>query len=188
MSRGSELSKSLKGISNIILVGVAVSLLMPAPALGQRPDFSGSWERNAEMSQFWREPYEGAERTTGGAWMEPDTRRLIARVEQLLQLAEQVDIEQDDRRFVFRTATYESRIFYFNRDHTRQTTWGADIEASTAWERDDLIITEKTGGSTLTERLTRLSDDQFAHLFIWENSQLFRQPVSIRSVYDRVAN
>ncbi len=181
------LSTSPRGMINIVLAGVAVSLLTPAPALAQRPDFSGHWERNAEMSQFWREPYDGAERRTGDVWMEPDIRRLVTRVEQLLQLAEQIEIEQDDRRFVFRIATYESRIFYFNRDHTRQTTFGADVEASTAWDGDDLIITEKTNGSTLTERLTRLSDDQFAHLFIWENSRLFRQPVSIRSVYDRVA-
>ena len=51
------------------------------------------------------------------------------------------------------------------------------------------MITEKTeDGSTLTERLTRLSDDQFAHLLVWENRSLFPRPVSIRSVYDRVSD
>ena len=183
------LSRPMTGMINIILTGVVVALLAPAPALAQQPDFSGRWERNAEMSQFWREPYDSAERTSGGAWMDPDTRRLVSRVEQMLQLAERVDIEQDDRRFVFRVATYESRIFYFDRDHIRQTTFGTDIEASTEWDGSDLVISEKTeDGSTLTERLTRLSDDQFVHLFTWENSRLFRQPVSIRSVYDRVAS
>ena len=66
----------------------------------------------------------------------------------------------------------------------RGTFWSASLE----WENDDLIISEETeDGSTLTERLTRLSDDRFEHLLIWENSRLFRQPVSIRSVYDRVS-
>jgi len=182
------LSKSLRGMSTIILVGVAVSLLIPAPALGQRPDFSGTWERNAEMSQFWREPYEAAERTTGDVWREQDTRRLVARVEEMLQLAERIEIEQDARRLVFRVASSGSRIFYFDRNHRRQTVYGVNVEASMEWENDDLIISEETeDGSTLTERLTRLSDDRFAHLFIWDNSRLFRQPVSIRSVYDRVS-
>ena len=183
------LSRPLTGMINIILTGVVVALLTPASALAQRPDFSGRWERNAEMSQFWREPYDGAERTSGGAWMEPDTRRLVARVEEMLQLAERIEIEQDARRLIFRVAASGSRIFYFDRDHRRQTVYGVDVEASTEWDGADLIITEETDdGSTLTERLTRLSDEQFAHVLIWENSRLFRQPVSIRSVYDRVAN
>ena len=184
------LSRPLTGMITLALTAVAVSLLSPTPAHAQHPDFSGTWVRNAEMSQFWREPYDGAERTTGSIWTDPDPRRLVSRIERLLQLAEQVEFEQDDRRFVFRIATFESRIFYFNRDHTRQTPWGADIEASTDWDGDDLIIiiVEEVDDSTVTERLTRLSDDQLAHLFIWENSELFREPVSIRSVYDRVAN
>ena len=75
------------------------------------------------------------------------------------------------------------------RDHRRQTVYGVDIEASTEWKGDDLIITGETeDGSTLTERITRLSDAQFAHLLLWEDSRLFRRPVSIRSVYDRVVN
>ena len=172
----------------VALLAAVVALLAATPAQAQHPDFSGQWVRNAEMSQFWREPYDGAERTTGSIWTAPETQRLVSRVEQLLQLAEQVNIEQDDRRFVFRIATSESRIFYFNRNHIRQTPWGANIKASTSWEGDDLIIVEEMDGSILTERLTRLSDDQFAHLFIWENSRLFRQPVSIRSVYNRVAD
>ena len=183
------LRRSLTRVIQVVLTTGAVALLAPVHALAQRPDFSGNWERNAEMSQFWREPYEGAERTSGGAWEDPDTRQLVARVEQMLQLGEQIDIEQDDRRFVFRVATSETRIFYFNRDHIRQTPFGAEVEASTEWDGDDLVIVDQTeDGSTLTERLTRLSNNRFAHLLVWENSRLFRQPVSIRSVYDRVPN
>ncbi len=173
----------------MIVTTVTVSLLVPVEALAQQPNFGGRWERNAEMSQFWREPYEAAERTTGEAWTDRDTRRRVARIEELLQLAEEIEIEQDDRRLVFRVASASSRIFYFARDHRRQSVYGVDVEASTEWEGDDLVITEETDdGSTLTERLTRVSDTQFAHLLIWEDSRLFRQPVSIRSVYDRAGS
>ncbi len=183
-----RLPRKLTHVTHVVLTSVVVALLAPPAAFAQRPDFSGRWERNAEIGQFWREPY-AAERTSGGVWLNPDTRRLVARVEEMLQLAEQIEIEQDARRLVFRVASSGSRIFYFDRDHTRQTVYGVDVEASTEWDGDDLIITKETeDGSTLTERLTRLSDHQFAHLLIWENSKLFRQPVSIRSVYDRVAN
>jgi hypothetical protein len=183
------LPRLLTRVTPVVLTGVVLALLAPPTAFAQQPDFSGGWERNAEMSQFWREPYEGAERTTGGAWMDPDTRRLVARVEEMLQLAETIEIEQDERRLVFRVAGSGSRIFYFNRDHRRQTVYGVDIEASMDWDDADLIITETTDdGTTLTERLTRLSDDQIAHLLVWEDSRLFREPVSIRSVYDRAAD
>jgi len=113
----------------------------------------------------------------------------IRRKKRVLQFAEQIEIEQDERRLVFRVGRSGSRIFYVDRDHTRQTVCGVDVEASTEWDGDDLIIAETTeDGSTLTERLTRLSADQIAHLLVGEDSRLFRQPVSIRSVYDRVAN
>ena len=47
---------------------------------------------------------------------------------------------------------------------------------------------QEKSGSTVTERLTRLSDDQFEYLFVWEDSDLFEEPVRIRSVYDRAPN
>ena len=53
------------------------------------------------------------------------------------------------------------------------------------WDGGDVLIVEVTeSGSTVTERLTRLNDDQLAYLFVWEDSDLFEEPLTIRSVYD----
>ena len=169
-----------------LLAAALVCVSAPAVGQGHPTDFSGSWLRDSGMSQFWRESYDNATRVQPGKWDEPNTRRLVETIEQQLALAEQIELRQTARDLEFSIAGRGLRIFYFDRDHIRQTAWAENVEASMAWDGADLIIIEVTeSGSTITERLTKLGDDQIAHLFIWEDSGLFEGPLSIRSVYDR---
>ena len=168
------------------LLVIASTLAVPGLAALQQPDFSGRWLRNAEMSQFWREPYDAAPRRATNKWERENVRQLTERIEQQLALAEQIQLRQTARDLSFDIAGRGLRIFYFDRDHIRQTPWGEEVETSMDWEGDDLVIVEETeSGSTVTERLTMLGEDRFTHLFIWEDSDLFDEPLSIRSVYDR---
>ena len=177
-----------RGAVLTIVLGVLLITLSEF-ALAQQPDFSGRWLRNAEMSPFWRESYDSAPRKEARKWQQENVRRLTETIEAQLALAEQIEIRQTARDLSFNIAGRGLRIFYFDRDHVRQTAWAEKVEASMDWDGGDVLIVEVTeSGSTVTERLTRLSDDQFAYLFVWEDSDLFEEPVSIRSVYDRAPN
>ena len=168
------------------LVGLWLAALVPVASAAQTADFTGSWLRNPELSQFWRELYDNAARRDTNKWEQPNVRSLVESIERQLALAEQIQLRQTARDLEFDVAGRGLRIFYFDRDHVRQTAWAENVEASMDWEGNDLVIAEVTeSGSTITERLTRITNDQIAHLFIWEDSDLFARPLSIRSVYDR---
>lgn len=169
-------------------LALAAALRWPAPAPGaERPQFTGTWQRNRDLSQDAEMKIEKAAGPEGSDASQIERQRFRQILQSLAKAGLRLEIEQKDQEFKVVHGVDEVRIFYMGREHTRLTAAGLKIRALSRWKGDDIVIDEEVeDGSRITEIYTLLPGGrQMAHMLRWE-SRLLNQPLLVRSVYDRV--
>jgi len=185
-------------------VGALALLGVGEVAEAAHPDFNGKWRLNAERSDNARAKIEEA---TGPAsvqgagadggrerWLPRGEGGEVDRVrfrEQMLALADQLDsLEIKQSATEINVAHGElSRIFYFGREHVRETESGEKVKARTSWKGDQLVVDEQGAkGLRIIEIFTMLpGGNQVIQNLRYESSS-FPKPLELKLLYDRAAN
>jgi hypothetical protein len=184
-----------------ILAGVLAVVALGAPALAEPPDFSGSWRLNPQRSENAREKIEQATGPASikGAGLDGGRERWVPRGEggevervrlreDMLAAAdqlEQLEIAQSPTEIKIAQGEL-TRIFYFGREHTRQTEGGEKLKARSSWKGQQLVIDQEgEKGLRIIQVFTLLPGGrQVIHALRYE-SPVLHQPLEIKLLYDR---
>jgi hypothetical protein len=182
------------------LLGALALLGVTTAAEAAHPDFNGKWRLNTQRSENPRAKVEDA---TGPAsvqgaggnggrerWLPRGESGEVDRVrfrEQMLALADQLDSLE-----IKQTATEinvahgdTSRIFYFDREHVRETESGEKVKARTSWKGEQLVVDEQGKGLRIIEIYTLLPGGKQVIQNLRYESSMFPKPVELKLVYDR---
>jgi hypothetical protein len=191
------------GRSQRTLAGALAFLAAAAVVVAaERPDFSGNWRLNPTRSDNAKEKIEqaaGPASVKGGGldggrerWLPRGEGNEVERLrlrERMLEIADQLErLEIAQGATEIKVAHGDlSRIFYFGREHVRETEGGEKLKARTSWKGEQLVIDEQGDkGLRIIEVYTLLPQSAQVVQALRFESSLFKQPVEIRLLYDRV--
>lgn len=178
-----------------------VALGLAMPALAATPDLSGKWILNVGRSDDVTTKIEtaagpddvkGAGEGSGrdrwvphGEGGEVDRVHLRELMLSVAQHLDEMDIAQDTKQIRINHGDL-LRIYYFGREHVRQTATGEKLKARSSWKGQQLVIDQEGGkGLRIIETYTLLpGEDHIVETLRYENS-LLRQPLEIKLIYDR---
>ena len=169
--------------------GVAALLTVPLGpwAMAQvdpRPfNPSGTWKRNAELSQ---EPSSKAAAALPDKPREYDPedqrfRDLLFHTAKSLDMLT-IEVGADDVKII--TGEDAARIFYPGRQHVRQGLLGAKIQALARWEKSTLVIEEDGDDFRLTERVSMTPEGRLSYVLSLTHKRL-KTPLTLSTLYDR---
>jgi hypothetical protein len=182
-----------------LLAFVVLALARPAPA--EAPDLSGKWALNASRSDDVTTKIEtaagpddvkGAGEGSGrerwiphGEGGEVDRVRLRELMLSVAQHLDEMDVAQDAQQIKI-THGDLLRIYYFGREHVRQSATGEKLKARSSWKGQQLVIDQEGGnGLRIIETYTLLpGGDHLVETLRYEN-KLLQQPLEIKLIYDR---
>lgn len=185
-----------------LVLGFLAALISGALAAHQSRDISGTWSRNGELSEsapgeIERVMGRPAVRGTGGRSYSVFGRDAI--LDNLDQVAlHRALVDYASRLGTMEVALSENElevtlardyvgIFYLDGDeHVRELSNGARLEAVCTVDGDSIRVEQRGEGATLVETYTLISNDRLA-VELNLRSKLLAEPLSFRTVYDRVA-
>jgi len=189
-----------------VVAFLALGLALAAGAASsaeQHPDLSGTWHLDAQASddiQAKVEAVVGPDRTTGGGSDKSKFTILprgggsheIDRVQLRRYLLEQVagfedlEIEQNAREIILARGNDTLRIFSFDRERSRDTSFGMRTVARVRWNGPKLVLEETGEDTQLVETFTLVPDGtRLTHAIHFESKSLLA-PLDLRLLYTRV--
>jgi len=192
---------SARGTRLLLSAGLVA---LPALTLADPPDFSGAWRLDPKRSDDARSRIEavaGSEQVKGGGASgltilpESNTRSEVERVELRKQMLdavaqlERLEIHQGSSEIKLYQGEEGLRIFYFDREHVRESAQGQKLKCRTRWQGEQLVLEEEgEKGLRLVEVLTLLpSRRELIHAVRFESS-LLKDPLNLRLMYRREAS
>jgi len=179
---------------------LALAVVLAGSAAGAAPpDVSGKWRLDRKRSDDVKARIAaaaGPDQTTGGGASgltilpESNTRSEVERVEMrawMMGLADQLDrleIQQSADEVKLYLGDDNVRIFYLNRESTRQDGQGRKLKCRARMEGDRLVVEEQGEQRTkMTEAFTPApADGSLIHSLRLEN-KLMKQPLELKLVY-----
>lgn len=178
-----------------------VVLALARPALAETPDLSGKWALNASRSDDVTTKIEtaagpddvkgagegsGRERwiphSEGGEVDRVHLRELMLSVAQHL---DEMDVAQDAKQIKISHGDL-LRIYYFGREHVRQSATGEKLKARSSWKGEQLVIDQEGGdGLRIIETYTLLPGGEHLVETLRYENKLLQQPLEIKLIYDR---
>jgi hypothetical protein len=170
---------------------VAAFVLAGSHALAQStPDLAGTWKINRGLSDDVEAKVleaAGGGKTVGQAAVEAPRVELRKAILALLPSFGQIEIEQSPAEIKYVDADDNVRIFYFGREHVREGRLGRKLRCTVEWKGEQLLITEISDDSRLTELLTAVpTRKQLLHVIRLEDKRL-KAPLEVRLAYDAAA-
>jgi hypothetical protein len=177
------------------------ALALAAPGLAETPDLSGKWILNVGRSDDVTTKIEAAAGPDdvkgsgeGGGrerWIphgeggEVDRVHLRELMLSVAQHLDEMDITQDAKQIKINHDDL-LRIYYFGREHVRQSATGEKLKTRSSWKGQQLVIDQEGGkGLRIVETYTLLpGGDHIVETLRYENS-LLQQPLEIKLIYDR---
>ena len=102
----------------------------------------------------------------------------------ILPALDEIEIEQSPAEIKLIDAEDNVRIFYFGREHVREGRLGKKLRCTTEWKGEQLVVSEVSEKSRLTEVLTAVpARKQLLHVVRLEDGRL-KTPLEVRLVYD----
>lgn len=184
-----------------VLAAALVALALATPARAATPDLTGKWRLDVGRSDDVTTKIEaaagpddvkgagegsGRERwvphSEGGEVDRVHLRELMLSVAQHL---DEMDIVQDAKQIKISHGDL-LRIYYFGREHVRESATGEKLKARSSWKGEELVIDQEGGkGLRIIETYTlQPGGDHIVETLRYENS-LLQQPLEIKLVYDR---
>jgi hypothetical protein len=174
-------------------LAAAIALLAPAalPAADARPDFNGTWTFVQKRSDDLREKIE---RSVGPAATSGDIKKDSPRVwirSWLVGVTEKPDagiltIEQTPTEF--RSGTGDDvRLYFFNRESTRQGDGGMLRKASVKWQGEQVVVEEKAEkGSGLVREVYTLEPGGKSLIVEWSlEHKSLKEPLVLKLVFQK---
>ncbi len=170
----------------------------PAPASEQTPVLTGTWRLQQGASDNVEErvaAWAGPGKTVGhGDWISVGDRSTseVDRIElrkllmDRVQTLKDVEITQNEREFTIVDGEIGVRIFYFDREHVRQTAEGIKLTCRTRWDGPKLVIDEKGERVRILEVFTVVPDGSRLTRSVHLEHKLRKEPLDLRLLYDRV--
>jgi hypothetical protein len=163
-------------------------LLAVGPAFAQEPPaVGGTWTLNEALSDDLEAKVleaVGGGKTVGQGGLEGPRVELRRAILALLPALARVEIEQSPTEIKYADADDNVRIFYFGREHVRESRGGRKLRSSVEWKGPQLLITEVAEDGRLTELLTPVPGrNQLIHVVRLEDKRL-KSPLELRLVYD----
>jgi len=183
-------------------LALTIAVLAGAAASAQqKPDFSGIWQLNREISDDVKAQIEKAAGPAsmkgggyesdrwfprGGGGSEVDRIQLRRALIQRASEFDSLTIEQTAQEFKVLGAESSVRIFAFGRPSTRQPDGGPRLTATTRWDGEQLVVEEsgKDGWKTV-EVYTLVPGGERMNLALRFESKLFEKPVDLKLGYLR---
>lgn len=183
-------------------VAFSIAVLAGAAASAQqKPDFSGSWQLNREISDDVKAQIEkaaGPASMKGGGY---ESDRVLPRgsggseVDRvqlrrwLIQRAgefERLTVEQTAAELKLLGAESSTRIFYFGRASTRQPEAGPRLTGSVRWDGEQLVV-EEAGkeGWKIIEVYTLVPGGERLNVALRFEVDVFKEPVDLKLGYQR---
>jgi hypothetical protein len=102
----------------------------------------------------------------------------------ILPALDTLEIEQTAGDIKLIDADDNVRIFYFGREHVREGRLGRKLRCTSEWKGEQLVVTETSDQSKLTEILTAVpARRQLLHVVRLEDKRL-KTPLEVRLAYD----
>lgn len=165
----------------LLLWGAFASAQAPPPRL------AGEWKLNRSLSDnLDAKALEavGGGKTVGQSAEEGGRLELRKIILGILPALEEIEIEQSPAEIKLIDAEDNVRIFYFGREHVREGRLGSKLRCTTEWKGEQLVVSEVSLKSRLTEVLTAVpARNQLLHVVRLEDGRL-KTPLEVRLVYD----
>jgi hypothetical protein len=160
----------------------------PAPSLAQTPpSFAGSWTLNRSLSDDLEAKVleaTGGSKTVGQSAQEGKRVELRRIILGILPALGRLEVEQTAQEIKLVDAEDNVRIFYFGREHTRQSRLGSRLRCTTEWQGEQLVVTETSDQGKLIEILTAVpARRQLLHVLRLQHSAL-PSPLEVKLAYD----
>jgi hypothetical protein len=171
------------------ILPTALLLASGALALAQTPSprLAGAWTLNRSLSDdVEAKALEavGGGKTVGQSSVEGGRVELRRVILGILPALGAIEIEQSPAEIKLIDAEDNVRIFYFGREHLREGRLGKKLRCTTEWKGEQLVVSEVSDQSRLTEVLTAVpARKQLLHVVRLEDGRL-KTPLEVRLVYD----
>jgi hypothetical protein len=181
-----------------LVVVSALVLSVVAATADDRPVLTGTWRLQPQGSDDIEAritAWAGPGTTVGhGDWISVGDRstKEVDRIElrQLLldrvQTLNDVEIKQDASEFTIVDGEIGVRIFYFDREHVRQTAEGVKLTCRTRWDGDKLVVDEKGDKVRIVEVFTLVPGGSRLTRAVHLEHDLRKEPLDLRLLYERV--
>ena len=170
----------------VAAAALAISSLTIASQDTPGPDMSGMWVLDAEASDDTEsEVLRGAGENTTRGMDRLERDRLVERLISLARAIGELEIEQTERDFKIFDQDDNLRIYYLDgKKHTRQTPWGAELEAVAKWNGPQLEV--RSTGDEVGDVYEIYGMEGRRLVFIVKiQHPNFENEVTIRNYYDR---
>jgi hypothetical protein len=164
----------------------SVALLASAKdSTAQEPNFTGTWQLDAEKSDDMQQKIRAGAGKAGGI-TQPEIQRLLDRFTHLAHAADVIEIEQTKVDFKIFDRADNVRIYYMDgKKHPRQTPWGAKLQTVANWDNQRLLITTEGKDLGKVTEVYAFEGQQLIFIIQVENKK-FENDVLIRHYYDRL--
>ncbi len=184
-------------------LGLALLVLAPIVDAQERTDFSGAWRLNAKLSDDVETKVEeatGPAQIKGGG--QGEVQRLVPRPSDVhevdrvqfrqylmerIGMFDDLSIEQKAGEITIVHGEDDFRIFYFDREHTRNDRRGRKLTCRSRFEQGKLIVEEDGEDKTRIIHVLTLvpSRHQLVYGTRIESASL-KQPLNLNLLYDQV--
>jgi hypothetical protein len=151
------------------------------------PRLAGEWKLNRGQSDDLEAKVReavGGGKTVGQSAEEGARVELRKVILGILPALEEIEVEQSPTEVKLVDAEDNVRIFYFGREHVREGRLGKKLRCTTEWKGEQLVVSEVSEKSRLTEILTAVpTRKQLLHVVRLEDDRL-KAPLEVRLVYD----
>jgi len=148
-----------------------------------RPDFSGAWRLNEDLSEDPRTKMQEAGGSRGGGGDSGDSGGDGAsRLGETLAAQKVLTISHKDPELVIRDLNGRSRTFFTDARKVEEERSEGTAKIQTKWKDQTIVVVTKLGNREITDTYERAADG--ARLFLTTKMEGGRAPFSFRRVYE----
>jgi hypothetical protein len=172
------------------MIWLATACAAQAVAMAERPNFTGTWRLNRELSDKPQEKVKEAAGRKGALGGIIGGRAAQGKLQDRMKnneaLAEVLKITHNDPEFqVTGNNDLSRRIFTDGRKVSATTPKGESVETTARWHGSQLVVvTQRANGAKLTQTYTLGEGGEQMIVLIQIAGQRLERPIEIRFVYD----